>query len=76
MSTIPTTAGVLPNTTVTFSADAYSSIAQEAARLGLPVDAYLVAINAVQTGRITREMLEIIGEIFTNDDEILRELAK
>lgn len=63
-------------TTVTFTPDSYASIAAEANRLGLPMDAYLVALNAVQTGRISTETLEIAGKVFTRDHEILRELAK
>jgi hypothetical protein len=61
---------------VTFTSDSYAAIAAEANRLGLPVDAYLVALNAVQAGRVTTETLEIAGRVFVRDHEILRELAK
>lgn len=63
-------------TAIALPAASIADMSTEASRLGLSVEAYVLGIHAVQTGRISKQTLETIGKLFARDDEILRELAK
>jgi hypothetical protein len=64
------------STSISFSPSAYARIEADAKLHGMSAQTYLLALSAVQSKRVSPEVLKALGELYTHDHETLRELAK
>jgi len=73
---IETTQTGNPGVAVIFTPEAFADIEADAKKHGLSPSSYLTIIHAIQSGRASPATLEAIGDLYRNDRDVLRELAK
>lgn len=62
--------------TLSLPRDVGAEMQKTAAALGMKPESYLMILHDINSGKVARSFLREAREVFTNDREVLKELAK